>query len=431
MKRELMMNGFYKTGEEIDTKQVEYWKSIIQKNLKIGVELESEFDRNKSLQEIAQNMAETLNPSDSMYNFGDNGVQTITSDESLMHGLEIPLVGRRVHFWSNLSQAEKVINEMKKHGAYIHQRAGTHNHMLLSYNRHTNEMEIPMPGIIFKNFMQLIRRFASELVWLTSTVKSGDSITRMDGFRRHDVMMSTTPTIEGRTVEQFIDRLRSRSYPFVRMAGMQARGNEITRFHCELRFPDCTLNPSQVAAQQVLFMAMLLKAVEFSKYGIVNAAGNDQLWNQQKAILNAICNRGQDRLSTPINDDLKVELAERAKTMVLYFTNTIKQVDDNALEVLKKLAEKPVSIRRQENDDLDKIEKQLIPKDARDNENNEAIAEVIDSMQILGCTSKKEWEEQLAEKLGVTYKVANNRVWKLSHSRKIDFDKDLGAVIFV
>lgn len=435
IKKDLFINEFKETGLELTTNQVSYWKSQVNNNLKFGLELESEFKRGANYQttsQISQILKDALIPTSSNGKFGDYGVHSVIGDGSLANGLELPLVGKRLEFWSNIDQLNTITKLMKDNGAYLHQRAGTHNHMLLSYQNTSNEMEKAMPGIIFRNFVQLFRRFAVELVWITSTNKGpNNQITRMENFRRHSGLMRFTPARDNRTTEELVDLLNNESYGFLRTEMMKVNGENIERFHMELRFPDCTLNPSQIVAMQVFYKAMLLKAIEFSKYGVINASGSVERFEEQKTLLRALCNQGNERMSTgTTNENLEI-IKDRAENMVLYFMNNIKQVDETALEVLEKLAEKPISIRRQEKDNLNAIEKQLLPKDNRDKSHFQEIAKVIDSMAIIGCETKKEWEEELANVLGISYKVANNKVWKFSQVRKIDFDKKLGTVMFV
>lgn len=434
IKKDLFKNEFVATGQELSLTEVDYWKTMVSNNLKFGVELESEFKRvtGQSTSDIARRLSDKLIPTGSVGNFGDYGVYSVVGDGSLHHGLELPLVGRRLEYWSSIDQLTKITKEMRNEGAKLHQRAGMHNHMLLSYQRSSKEMEKDMPGIIFRNFVQLFRRFAVELVWLTSTnTGPGNTITRMQNFRTHQTLMRFTPARANRTVEELINVMNGDSYGFLRTKTMKANGEMIEKFHIELRFPDCSLNPSQIVAMQVLYKAMLLKAIEFSKYGIVNAAGSVDLFEEQKDLLEAVCNGGTERMSTPTSDENIAKVRTRAENMILYFTNNIKQVDEIALETLEKLAQKPISMMRKENDNLDAIEKELLPKDNRDKSHFQEIAKIIDSMEILGCETKKEWEEQLAIVLGISYKVANNKVWKLSQVRKIDFDKKLGTVMFV
>jgi len=97
---------------------------------------------------------------------------------------------------------------------------------------------------------------------------------------------------------------------------------------------------------------------------------------------------------------------------------------------LQDMATNPVSLKKRELGTWEKVEKAIEVKDTRDKQSHEEIAQIIDTMEIIGTNSKKEWEEALAERLGISYKMANHRVWKLGKVRRVGFDKQLGAVVF-
>jgi hypothetical protein len=142
-------------------------------------------------------------PTGRINDFGKYGVYQVKTDGSIQNGLELCTVGRRLDFLDLFVQYDNIINVMMMYEPNMYENAGLHNHVLFDYSDSYTCLEKPVPGIIFKNFCQLLRRYAPALVWLTSTVyhEGEDYITRMDYFCKGEELMRYTPI--NRTAEKY------------------------------------------------------------------------------------------------------------------------------------------------------------------------------------------------------------------------------------
>ena len=53
--------------------------------------------------------------------------------------------------------------------------------------------------------------------------------------------------------------------------------NNINRFHVEFRAADCLLSPSATAAIACMYYALIIKAVEISRYGLTEVGDGEWL----------------------------------------------------------------------------------------------------------------------------------------------------------
>jgi hypothetical protein len=356
-----------KKDERINSEEVEYWKRMIKSNLKIGVEIETCLDRTISNSTCRDELTRLFKPTENVGDFGTYGVMEVKGDGSLDNGIELCTIGRRLNYIDLFSQYTAIINNIMQYNPIMNERAGLHNHILLDYGNRYNSLEKPMPGVIFKNFIQLIKRHLPELVYLTSTVnKDHDGakcITRMDKFCTADTLLKTTPLT--RDIKDFREKVAELGsyagrYKFVNVRPMEtasSNGNEISKFHIELRFPDGSLYPAQIAGQNILYASILLKAVEISELGIINC-GNAALWEETKTLYGVIRNHVDDnyrdvRISTPPSEEQLARIKERCFDMLREFKPQIDSFDIHTYAVLKILAESPISILRRTMSDTD------------------------------------------------------------------------------
>lgn len=439
------MTHYYKltftpSEHAISEEEAKYWIKQFQANTKIGVEIETEFRNNST--EVLEKMKDFLEPTRNNSTFGKYGAHSVIYDGSLSNGLEIPMIGRRFEYNDSREKLKAVLDKLKEVAdPFLHQRAGLHNHILLSYQgRNNSELERSVPGIILINFLQLVRRMAPELVFITSSnyKQDGDSVhfTRMENFRKFDRLMSTTPLKEGRTFLDYVRLASSGSYPAIRTSYLQFEDEyNIKQFHIELRFPDASLYEDQIVNLQVLYMAMFQKAIEISKYGILEMGEG---FEETKDLMNTIFMRAlQNRLSNSVDMETIETLQERTTNMIKFFSGNITRIEELALEPLMKLAKEPISIYRAKYK-LDGvvaqrqskgIERHVTTKEPSKRKYDNAIERIIDTMEIIDCKSKKEWEEKLGEALDISYKMANHYTWKFSQHTPITFDKMLGTVV--
>lgn len=432
---------FEDKSDRLSLNEVKYWKKFFISNLKIGVELESDFDRNISGRNFHTELENYLSPSNGYGQFGKFGVVSVKSDGSLVNGAEICTIGRRLGFLELYGQYKFITDKMIEKGAFVSSRAGLHNHVLLDYGNTWNCLEQPVPGIIFKNFVQLLKMNAPDLVFLTSTMRAdlGDdnpAITRMSNFCRHNTLMGTRVT--GRSASEIRDKLIDGDrYRFMNCRPMMFEDNnpnKIKRFHFELRFPDGSLYPAQIAAQNILYAAMLIKAIKLSVTGTIGAGDN---WQETKDLMNDIRTAEySDRYSVPLQNDSEARLKMRASDMIDLYKPELDLFDEKVYRILKVLAETPVSIMLREpcmdtNNVNAAFEALIQNMYMEDMEDCEALIELINMNKITGHFNPTGWMTAASEELQMSASKIDTMMTKLKRNMHLQYDKTLGCWVIV
>lgn len=430
--------SFERTDTRINAEEVQYWKRMIKSNLKIGVEIETNLDRTVRNSEARDGLSRVFSPTNSFGDFGKFGVLTVKGDGSLDNGIELCTIGRRLNFLDLYNQYNAIIAHIFRYKPIMNERAGLHNHILMDYGDNYNSLEKPMPGVIVKNFVQLLKRHMPELVWITSTVNTEHRevkhITRMEKFCNGNTLLKTTPLT--RTVEDFKDKIMyDERYKFLNMNPLKASNDEVTKFHVELRFPDGSLYPAQIASQNMLYASMLIKAVELSEIGIINC-GNAELWEETKLLYSAIRNSAfgyEPRLSAMPSDEQLARIKARSKDMLLEFKSQLDSFDTHTYMMLSMLADNPVSILRQTKTDIEvnqlfeSIINSMYTVDLSD---CSKLLEYINLNKITGCYSEENWNYKASQKAGVDISVIRNCLFKMKLVKSMEFDKVLGSYVF-
>jgi hypothetical protein len=430
---------FYQVNDEkISPEEVKYWKRMFKSNLKIGVEIETELSENNDYNRAIRELENVFNPTDSFGEFGQHGVYTVKSDGSLPNGIELCTIGRRLDFLDLYMQYKGILHVVYSYNPVMNQRAGLHNHVLMDYNSNGSCLEKPVPGVIFKNFCQLLRRYLPELVWITSTlnIEGSDVITRYDKFCSAEKLIQYTSI--NRTVEDYCKRLYEQGevnsrYRFVNCLPMRVIGNDINTFHFELRFPDGSIYPCQIAAQNMLYFSMLVKAIELSELGVINA-GNVEYWNETKELYNAIRNnRNSDRTSVPPTEEQIERIKERCSDMLLELKSSLDQFDKHIYPLLDLISKEPVSMLRRSKSDgeineyFDSIVKSMYNINLSDCSD---IISMINLIKVNKCNSRAHWASKVAEELSLASNEIERRLFKLEQIRPMEFDQILGSMVF-
>lgn len=423
--------------QRLSSESVRYWKKNIIANLKIGVEMEFECTNGVDNDDLIRSLRNKLNPSGS-FTFSGKGVYQITGDGSLRNGVELKTSGRRLDFINLYVQYKSYYDLIGSKGT-ITERCGLHNHVLMDYrNEEITSLETPMPGVIFKNFMQLLRRYAPELVWLTSTMKDSSSFTRYEGFCKADSMYSFTPA--SRNAEEYARAITNNGngngrYKFCNTIPFRANGDDITQLHFELRFPDGSLYPAQIAAQNILYGALLVKATELAEIGLIDTGTSDE-WAETKRLYEEI-RRGDgyqsNRLTPPLNET-DLELVNKGSiSMLKFLKSAIAQYDVKAYRTLLILSSQPISIMRRTMSDeqINNSFHDLISgMYTLDTDKFDAIISSIHLMNTVGALSTRQWAFHAAPKLGKTLLEVQKEIEELSLIKPLEFDIELGTYVF-
>lgn len=377
---------------------------------------ENRYDPDKNPEEIRAKMHQEMNPSNSYGEIRNFGIHSITTDGSLLgqKGAEIITVGRRVDYWEFFKMAEMVIKSSVEKGAYINERCSIHMHLLASYfsklfpnssssgvPSQINELEKPMPEIILANFHQLCRRYQNAITWMTSGLDEPHRLTRWEKFRVSVLEISAILNDMPAVKDMVSSNAGGNKYGWVNYNYTTfAENNCVKRLHLEMRVADMLLSPSAVAALSCMAHAMMIKAVEISRYGIIEVG--DNTWMERaREIKNALMNGtgGYDgeRFSCTKN------LAKHYDVLIGETIELVTQLKHILIQmgpgydVLEKLAERPCSLRRIAGESWETIEKDLAVVVNEDDRLHIAIDECIDLRYVSECNTIDEWIAQTAK----------------------------------
>jgi hypothetical protein len=347
-------------------------------------------------------LADDLQPSRAYGTVGKSGVVSITQDGSLLgdKGAEIITVGRRVDYWEFYAMSKRIITRMIDHGGYLNDRTGSHMHVLTSYYDHdgANEMEKPMPQLILANFHQLCRRYQNALTWMTIAMDDPNHMTRWEKFRVSILEFSPVTKSMRRVNEEIAKHAHKHGsrdkYGFVNYQKTRFSGEDVDRFHVEFRQPDSTMCPTYYASLACLHYALVIKAVEISRYGLLKVGDENWLKKAKKMkalILNGVGEYGDNRLGDTKNLlDNRDYFIDESLDMVSQLKSTLMKLGPS-YEVLVKLAERPVAMRRIDGDTWEEIEESLSVEMTTVDQLELKLGEIIDMRLIDDCSTMEEW----------------------------------------
>lgn len=420
----------FNNENKLDKFEVEYWVRFFSKNLKIGVEIECD-----GAGDSINKCRRELKPTNDINKFGEFGVYKVTSDGSLNNGIEICTVGRRVDFRDMICQYKYIIDLLED--TKLNSRCGLHNHMLIAYGNSHSELEKNVPSIILRNFLQLVKLYYSGMAYLTSTVYQpeyyDDSFTRGKRFCEHDTLYSTN--IITNEIGSLINRISGSSrYKAVNLNPMEkGRDDDLRQFHMELRFPDGSLFPTQIASQNVMYQALMIKAIKLSRFGIVTT---QESLEEAKELSNAIRNEftwsGDNRLSEAPTDEQLQRIVLNAKELLGLIKEEIVEISKDAYDVLVCLTDKPVSmLLRTFNGDEEKVNEYLfdiVKKNYDVEEEDEGLLKTIACTEITGMKNEDEWLKTYSNLNGVGELAVSLAYAKLKKNYNFKFDEILGGI---
>ncbi len=424
-----MINVATEAGR-LSSEEVRYWKKFFLGNLKVGVEIE--FDCIGDRSRFRDQFIAKLGNGSEGFNFGKYGIKNLASDGSVPRGWELKTVGRRLDFL-NLYIQYKLYYDVFDGKATVSPNCGLHNHILIDYVDNSTSLEQDVPGIIFRNFCQLMRSFAPEFVWLTSTVKGDDYITRYEQYCMAEQLYSHTPV--NKDAKNYAQILNNGGrYRFINTKYFRSTNDSISRFHLELRFPDGSIYPAQIASQNILWGAVLLKAIEVSEFGVIDT-GTPSEWATTKELYGRIRNnvRAGSRLSSCPNQENLDLIQQRGRDTLKFLKPSIAMYDVRAYRVLTFLNEEPVSIARRtkpDNQIVSEYHDLLKTMYVLDTEPYHDMIKAISLQEIKGAVSAKQWTYQIAQKSGKAFQEIETDLTKLDLIKPLVWDSELGTYVF-
>jgi hypothetical protein len=364
------------------------------------------YDPDKDPKKIREMLTNYLQPSRSYGKVSPSGVVSITTDGSLKgdKGVEIITVGRRIDYWEFYTMSKDILDKVVELGGYLNERTGSHMHVLTSYYEENgaNEMEKPMPQIILANFHQLCRRYQNALVWMTTALDDPNHLTRWEKFRVSVLDISPVTKDMKAVVSEISQRAGNPKYGLVNYQNLRFADADIDRFHVEFRQADSTLCPTYYAALACLHYAILVKAVEISRYGLLKV-GDEGWLKKAKEMKKIILNGTGDWESSRVADTCR--LIDSAEYFIQESLDLVSQLKSvllrlgPAYDVLLKLAKRPASLRRVDGDTWKDIEKDLAVEMTQADKLEVKISEVVDLRLIDDCKDVKEWVSEVQKML--------------------------------
>ena len=410
-------------------KYIHYFKT----NLVIGTELEKHNDwEDWDEDSMTSRLNQALNPTHSYEHLGEYGVYRVEDDGSIC-GKEVLVIGTNENFFSWHERMTMVHDKLKQYGFYAESDCGMHYHLLCPQKQR-------IPSIVFKNYIQLLRKYADALIWLTSAQRKEGQNRGLQEYSKFTNFMKRTPT--RRTFEKyrrwFLDHCDGGHYEAVNFcqrgyyAGNETlmhidRNGDLANWHIELRFPDANDSPAVICSIGNLFRAMLIKAVEMSEYGVLTVDSDSGSWTETK-----------DRVfrmsigNVPTEADM-VACKAKARELLDLVRNALLSFDGDSIQVLARLVEKPVSVLRANGKDWEDIEDYYLPPNStRETAKMRHLRQAIALQAVTGCSTVREWETKMANHLGLSsWETLRRRVYSLKEKRNIVWDKDVGAYLIV
>jgi hypothetical protein len=420
-----------------------YWKDLLYRTVKIGTEVEFAMPKGVRKRDFLPPLVEELHPTEDLNNLGRYGVLDVISEHC---GVEIQIIGRQPYYPALLKQYRSIMDPLLERGVRARPTCGLHYHAL------TIGLSEPVPEIVLANVWNLTRRYAPNLRFLTSAGDRPEALCRRRSYTSHLEMVQHTPG--NRTMEE-IQQILKESYQvpehqnFLNLEHVTFNDEgEVSDFHLEFRFPDADLSPTSIVAKTFLFLAMLLKAVEMSQYGVIHV-GRIREWRRKKKLLNML-NNNEGTLATSdtsevtpeVIDELRAgchELLELLKPIFGRFARVAYQSHEEhpAFAVLSLLAEQPISLLRISGRDWSEIEDLLRERAsvARGehswDKSDRRLIRFIELAELTGHTSPESWMWESARELFLTPQELEQRLERLDSWRGLKWDADLGTMVFL
>jgi len=406
---------------------------------------------------VRAEMKDLFHPTGDILKVGAMGVLEVKKDGSLINngGIEVPTVGRRVHWNSFYRMCKDIIEPIAARGGFINERCGQHFHLLVGYDgglsprgmrsATSSELEVPMPEIILANFHQLHRRYEPALFWIMSTGDNVETLTRWAKFRqpirRYSAMQSQMRKIQKELADNIpggsgatAGKYASCSYYFCKFdpEGL------VSTFHIENRIADGCMSPSVVAAWGMMIYAMMLKAVRLSQYGIMEIGTREYSAQLDLVAEHLINGQNRDYGSHRAADTSGIGtyipfLRDNAREMIQLLKGELNKLGP-AFDILIQLADRPVSLRRVQGDSWKDIENELNPQNREEDSGNRylvesEVAEVVDLTAIMECENQDVWIEEVAANIDQPPAVVTEIVAQLLSSGRYRWSDVVGALI--
>ncbi|HTP11155.1 MAG TPA: hypothetical protein VMP08_23030 [Anaerolineae bacterium] len=422
----------FRRNDCLSHEQALYWKDLLYRTIKIGTEIEVAVPKGMPRPAFEASVRETLQPSGSFERLGPYGVLDVITEHA---GIEVRVIGRQPYFSALQRQYTSILRVLSEQGGRPRATCGLHFHTL------TPGLAEPGPEIILANTWNLVRRYAPELRFLTSGGDSLAALCRRRNYTSHLEMVRLSPVPY--CMSEIQSELKaSHTVPehnnFLNLEHVRfnAAGN-VSVFHLEFRFPDADLSPTSITAKTFLFLALLLKAVELSQYGVIHV-GRIAEWRRKCQLLDWLSNN-DGPLATSDTHNITPEIIEELRTGTRELLELLKPIFDRwehnpSFEVLALLAETPISLLRSSGRGWGEIEALLAARASADetglDQADQRLMRAIELAELTGCSAKQVWQWQIARELFLTPTELERRLEQLDRLRGLRWDERIGTMVF-
>lgn len=395
------------------------------------------FDPAKNPDHIRQACTEKFAPSGSYGVVSKSGVHQVVTDGSLLgkKGMEVITTGRRVDYWEFYRMSKDIIDTSVEKGAYINERCSIHMHILSSYydnlrhdgppSKRISELERSIPEIILANLHQLVRRYQNAITWMTTGLDTMDNLTRWEKFRVATLNVSAILNEMSSVNEQVIHNSGGNKYGWINYKFCQFDDNgDISRLHTEIRVMDGLLSPSAISAVACLYYALFIKAVELSRYGVMEV-GEENWLEKATEVKNTLMNNcasweegnKHGRFSDTKNIEKYIDILQSESFEMISQVKHIVSSVGPAYDILEKLADSPCSIRRCNGDSWEKIEKDLQVELTEEGIFEYEVRKIIDTRLISNVSDISKWITEVSKTL------KENKNLEMTHDQIKDVEK--------
>ncbi len=422
----------FRRTDTLSLEMAAYWKDLLYRVVKVGVELEVAPRKGMKRPLFEDTIRHSLTPSGSVARLGENGVWDVQTEHC---GVEIRVIGRHPYFPALQVQYKTIMDVLIQQGARPRATCGLHYHLLAP------GLAEPMPEIIVANLWNLTRRYAPELKFIASAGESRGSLCRRRNHNSHLEMMRRSPGSQSMASIQSAlkeSRIVPEHQNFLNLEHLGfTEAEDIFPFHLEFRYPDAHLSATAITATTFLFLAMLLKAVDLSRYGVIHV-GKIQPWQRKREIMNLLSNNDGCLATSDtrgISDDVIEELRQGAYELLDLLAPAFSRFENNsALDVLLFLTETPISLMRCAGYDWPQIENFLTERAATNemglDQTDKHLMQRIELGEWAGQPSISAWQWHAARELFLTPADLERRLEKLQQLRGLRWDGRQGSMVF-
>lgn len=410
-----------------------YYKDLFYRTLKIGTEIEAATPKGMKREVFEEHLRQQLEPSGSLDQLGKWGVLDVQAEHC---GIEIRVIGRHPYYDVFYNQFARIFNAIHAEGGRARPTCGMHFHLL------PIGLSEPVPEIILANVWNLVRRYAPNLKFITSAGDRPEALCRRRNHNSHLEMVNHTPAaMSMQEIKELLDNSRvvPKHQNFLNLEHLTFTGQrEVKDFHLELRFPDADFSPTSVTAKAFLCLAMILKAVDMSQYGVIHV-GKLHEWRRKKELLDMLNNNDGDLATSntsQVTPEVIDELRAGCRELLAILKPTLTRFERNpSFDILASLAEHPISLRRIQGYSWQEIEEQLARVTALHepewDKTDKQLMRYIEFAEFTECATEEDWKAAAAQSLFCKLPELEDHLRKIASFRAMNWDAQLGTYVFV